>query len=120
MPPTPIPVLFYRTKRGNEPVREWLKDLGRPGSSIIGDFIGTVQTDWPVGMPICRPMGDGLHEVRCSLHDGRIARVLFCFHSVKIVLLHGFIKKTQQTPDADLSLARKRQAECVVEKEDIS
>jgi len=110
VPTTPIPVLFYKTKRGNEPVREWLKDLGRPGSSIIGDFIGTVQTDWPVGMPVCRPMGDGLNEVRCSLHDGRIARVLFFFHGGEMVLLHGFIKKTEKTPDEDLRLAQERKA----------
>jgi phage-related protein len=65
---------------------------------------------WPIGMPVCRPMGDGLYEVRSNIIDG-IARVLFCAHHGKMVLLHGFVKKSQKTPDGDLALARKRKKE---------
>jgi len=43
--------------------------------------------------------------------QNRIARVLFCIHQGQMVLLHGFIKKTQQTPESDLDLAVKRQKE---------
>jgi phage-related protein len=56
-------------------------------------------------------MGKGLFEVRTSLPDGTIARVLFCFHSGELFALHGFIKKSQKTTTADLELARKRQKE---------
>jgi len=64
-------------------------------------------------MPVCRPITGrrGLLEVRSSLTGNRIARVLFCIHSKRMVLLHGFIKKTEQTPDADLDLAMKRKKE---------
>jgi phage-related protein len=57
-------------------------------------------------------MGDGLYEVRTNL-SGKIARVLFCVYERQMVLLHGFIKKTQKTPkqDLDLALERKRQLE---------
>jgi phage-related protein len=59
-------------------------------------------------MPLCRALGKGLWEVRSDLTQGRIARVLFCIHDDRMVLLHAFIKKTQKTPDADLDLAIKR------------
>ncbi|MGH8317425.1 MAG: type II toxin-antitoxin system RelE/ParE family toxin [Steroidobacteraceae bacterium] len=65
----------------------------------------------PVGMPLCRALGRGLWEVRSSLHSNRIARVLFCLHDGEMVALHGFIKKTQKTPAADLELAKKRMKE---------
>jgi len=62
-------------------------------------------------MPLCRAMGKGLWEVRSNLTGGRIARVLFCLHEGRMVLLHAFVKKTQKTPDTDLELAIKRKKE---------
>ena len=70
-----------------------------------------IQFRWPVGMPLCRPMGEGLWEIRTGLPSNRIARVLFCVVAESIVVLHGFIKKTQKTPDAELALARRRMKE---------
>ena len=70
-----------------------------------------VQYRWPVGMPLCRPMGGGLWEVRTSLPSKTIARVLICFHDGVLVALHGFIKKTQKTPDEELKIARRRMKE---------
>ena len=59
---------------------------------------------WPIGMPVCRPLVDGIYEVRSSLAQNRIARVLFYIDKKgRMVLLHGFIKKT---PDEELELAR--------------
>lgn len=108
-----IPVVFWRSKGGTEPVREWLKELDREDRRQIGEDIKTIQFGWPVGMPVCQPMGKGLYEVRSRISDGRIARVLFCFYEGRIVLLHGFIKKTQKTPkpDMDLALNRRKQME---------
>ena len=71
----------------------------------IGADIKTVEFGWPIGMPTCRPMSKGLYEVRSSLTGGRIARILFCIHDGQMVLLHGFIKKSQKTPKQDLDLA---------------
>jgi phage-related protein len=70
-----------------------------------------VQFRWPVGMPLCRPLGAGLWEVRSNLPSNRIARVMFCFRDGHLVALHGFIKKTQKTPADELELARKRKDE---------
>jgi len=106
-----IEARFYCTDSGNEPVREWLNDLGDSDRRAIGGDLRTVQLGWPIGMPVCRPMGNGLFEVRTNLTQSRIARLLFCFVDDEIVVLHGFIKKTQTTPDRDLKLARSRQKE---------
>jgi len=103
-----VPAVFYRSNSGSEPVREWLLDLAKDDRKSIGTDIQTVEFGWPVGMPVCRPMGDGLFEVRTNLDDNRIARVLFCFHGSKMVLLHGIIKKAKKTPKPDLDLAKKR------------
>ena len=109
--PKKVQACFFATAGGNEPVRDWLKDLDENDRRIIGFDIATVEYGWPIGMPTCRAMGDGLFEVRSSLTGKRIARVLFCTAGGKLVLLHGFIKKAQKTPKADLDLARKRMKE---------
>ena len=92
-----LKVVFYRSERGNEPVREWLKSLSLDEKRIIGEDIKTVQFGWPLGMPVVRKMEPGLWEVRSRL-PGRIARVLFTVKDGMMVLLHGFIKKSDKTP----------------------
>ncbi len=105
----PLEVVFYRTESGNEPVRAWLKELSKQDKKAIGGDIKTVPYGWPLGMPVVRKMGPGLWEIRCRL-DKRIARVLFAVKGKQMVLLHGFIKKSQKTPQADLQLAKERKA----------
>ena len=83
-------------------------ELSKEERRIIGVDIKTVEFGWPVGMPVCRPLGEGLYEVRSSLPSQRIARIIFTLHKQEMILLHAFIKKTQKTPEADLSLAKKR------------
>jgi phage-related protein len=103
-----VPAIFYRTEAGGEPVREWLKNLSPEDRKHIGEDIKTVEFGWPVGMPVCRPLSNGVYEVRTSVAQNRIARVLFYIDKkCRMVLLHGFIKKTQKTPDEDLDLARR-------------
>ena len=92
-------------------MRDWLKALDELERYAIGQDLMRAQWRWPVGMPLCRPMGLGLWEIRTDLPSNRIARVLVCLHKGKLVALHGFIKKSQKTPDDELILARKRQKE---------
>lgn len=103
-----VPARFYETPQGNEPVREWLKGLELEARRKIGFDLKELEYGWPVGMPLCRSLGRGLWELRSSLPDGRIARVVFCLHRAELVLLHGFIKKTQKTPPQEIELAWKR------------
>ena len=105
--PQPLTAIFYRTASGNEPVREWLKSLNREERFRIGVDIWKVQSEWPLGMPHVRSLGKGLYEVRSNLAAG-IARVIFTIKGEDIVLLHGFIKKTQKMPLEALALAEKR------------
>lgn len=106
-----LPAAFFALPSGREPVRDWLLTLDRADRKIVGEDVKDVEFAWPIGMPLCRSMGNGLWEVRSDLASGRIARVLFCVHDGQMVLLHAFIKKTQKTPAADLELAAKRRKE---------
>jgi Phage derived protein Gp49-like (DUF891) len=77
--PRKIPVVFYRTRGGSEIVRNWLRDLDEGDRNALGLDLMRVQYRWPVGMPLCRSLGDGLWEVRTALPSHRIARVLSVF-----------------------------------------
>ncbi len=100
-------VVFYRSESGNEPVREWLKDLPREDKKLIGEDIKTAQIGWPIGMPLIEKIDTHLWEVRTKLKDG-IARVLFTVHGSDLVLLHGFIKKSRKLPKHELETALTR------------
>lgn len=104
-----VKAVFYQTENGGEPVRAWLKSLpSGEDRRRIGEDIKTVEFGWPIGMPVCRSVGGGMYEVRSDLVQNRIARVLFYFDkNGRMVLLHGFIKKTQKAPQEDLELARR-------------
>ena len=102
-----LKVNFFRQESGKESVRDWLKALPAEDRKLIGQDIKTVQWGWPLGMPLVRSIGNGLWEIRTDL-PRRIARVIFCIRKEHIVLLHGFIKKTQSIPKKDIELAKDR------------
>ena len=106
-----VPVRFYRTKAGVEPVLEWLRSLDKADRRMIGLDLMRVQFGWPIGMPLVRSLKGGLWEVRSTLPSQRIARMVLCFHEGTVVVVHGFIKKTQKAPAEDLELARRRMRE---------
>jgi phage-related protein len=102
-----LDVRFFSTDAGNEPVLEWIREMAAPDRKTIGEDIKAVQIGWPLGMPLVRKMAKDLWEVRISLNR-RIARILFTVIGSDMVLLHGFIKKSQATPQEDLDLAKDR------------
>ena len=105
-----VPAIFFRTEAGGEPLRAWLKALSVADRKAIGDDIQKAEYACPIGMPLSRSLGGGLHEIRTELGRNRIARVFFYISkSGHMVLLHGIIKKTRQTPTTDLALARANQ-----------
>ncbi|MBV6452610.1 MAG: hypothetical protein MHPDNHAH_03368 [Anaerolineales bacterium] len=91
-------------------MREWLKSLSRDDKRIIGEDIKTAQFGWPLGMPLIRKLERGLWEVRSNTTQG-IARVVFTVEGNTMVLLHGFVKKSQKTPLTELNAARRRLAD---------
>ena len=106
-----LPAAFYQRPSGREPVRDWLHALDEKSRRIVGRDIATAEFGWPLGMPLCQNLGGGLWEVRSSIAQRRIARVVFVVHAGHMVLLHGFVKKAQKTPKPDLELARQRAKE---------
>lgn len=104
-----LKVFFYKTESEREPVREWLKSLSGEDKKLIGEDIKTVQFGFPLGMPLVRKLETGLWEIRSHLPN-RIARVIFTIEDDFMVLLHGFVKKSQKTSLDDLEVARTRLA----------
>lgn len=108
-----LPARFFVSAGGRKPVREWILELPEADRYTIGKDIQKVEFGWPLGRPHCAPLGSGLWEVRSVLSGNRIARVIFCVEDSCMILLHGFIKKTQQTAKADIDLALARKSELV-------
>jgi phage-related protein len=100
-------VIFYRSEIGVEPVREWLKELRKEDRKAVGEDIKTAQFGWPLGIPLVRKITKGLWEVRSNITDG-IARTFFTVDKNTMVLLHGFVKKSQETPPNELQIAKRR------------
>jgi phage-related protein len=100
-------VVFYRSASGREPVRDWLKQLDVRDRKRIGEDLYTLQLGWPLGMPLARKIETNLWEQRSSIDSG-IARIMFTEKKGRLILLHGFIKKSQKLPASDLKLARRR------------
>ncbi len=111
-----INVYFYRNLNGIEPVREFLQKLSKKDKKIIGIDLKTVEFGWPIGMPVCRLLSKGLYEVRSNLTSGKIVRVIFCIEKSNMILLHGFIKKSQKIPQKELELAKQRYRSILVLK----
>jgi phage-related protein len=106
-PALKLTVKFYASEAGSEPVKVWLKSLTKDDRVAIGTDIKTVQIGWPLGMPLIDHIGNGIWEVRTRLPT-QISRVLFIIEDGQMILLHGFIKKTQKTPKQDIELAEDR------------
>jgi phage-related protein len=102
-----LSAIFYRSSSGSEPVRNWLKALPKIERKVIGEDIAYVQFKWPIGKPRVDHLHGAIWEIRSTLGT-RIARTLFAVENAQLVLLHGFIKKTQKTPKPDMDLAERR------------
>ena len=99
--------VFYATRLGREPVREWLKALDPNERKSIGTDIAYVQYKWPIGKPRVDHLRGPVWEIRTRLRN-RIGRVLFAVCDDEIVLLHGLVKQTRKTPGEDIVLAEAR------------
>lgn len=104
-----LEVIFYRSASGDDPAAEWIRSLPKADRQTIGKDLMKIQIGWPIGMPLVRKLESDLWEMRSNLRYG-IARVLFTIEGKKMIVLHGFIKKTQKTPPAELQTVRQRLA----------
>ncbi|MDR7116867.1 type II toxin-antitoxin system RelE/ParE family toxin [Caulobacter sp. BE254] len=107
-------VLFYETATGNKVVKDWLRSFAKEDRTVLGEDLKTVQIGFPMGLPLCRALGNGLWEVRSTLPVKRAeARMIFYQDSDAgaLVVVHGFIKKAQKTPKRDIDIALRRKRE---------
>lgn len=107
-------VLFYSTAGGGEIIKDWLRSFNKADRAILGEDLLTVQLGFPMGLPLCRSLGQGLWEARSTLSNGRREARMIFYHDGQaeaLVVLHGFIKKTRTTPKADIDIALKRKRE---------
>jgi hypothetical protein len=107
-----VPAIFFRTEAGGEPLRDWSATTGGPQAHRRGHQDSGVRlAHRDAGLQVTSlSLGDGIYEVRTNLKQNRIAQVLFYIDKMgRMVLLHGFIRKTQKTPDENLELARNNQ-----------
>jgi phage-related protein len=107
----PIPIVFWKTSLGKEPVRDFLRDLPFEDKKVVGRDVSRLQFGWPIGMPLVRKLQGTIWELRSSLPSKRELRILFIAGESRLVLLHIFIKKSQNTPPAELHLALQRAKE---------
>ena len=103
----PLEAVFYETEQGNQPCRDYLLSLSKDDRREVGADVFAVQQDFPLGLPLCRKMGIDLWEIRSDIADG-ISRVFFTVDKGTMILLHGFTKKTQKTPQNEIDTAERR------------
>ena len=97
--------IFFYSDKVSAAIQQW--PLGLAASFVR--ITEQMQMTGPnLGMPYTKALGEGLFEIRARSMEG-IGRAFFCcLVGKRIVILHGFVKKTQATPQKDLALARKR------------
>jgi phage-related protein len=72
-----VQFVFYLSSSGNEPVKEWLMSLDIEDRKTVRKDLLKIEEGQPIGMAVCRSLGDGLLECRSNIKNG-IARVVFC------------------------------------------
>jgi phage-related protein len=106
-------VNFFRTERGVEPVRQWLRNCAPEVRHLIGQGLFELQLTGHLGMPLCEKLTDDLWELRITYQNVRY-RILFSYWESQgnkgVLLLNGFIKKTRTIPKREMDLAKKRLA----------
>ena len=102
-----IVAAFYATASGNEPVRDWLLELAKEDRKTVGEDIATVEFGWPIGMPTCKDLREGVLEVRSTIKRGKVeARTYFSIEGQTMLLLHGREGKKGQQDAIRLAIDR--------------
>jgi phage-related protein len=103
----PLRAAFFETENGNQPVRDFILELAREDRKEIGSDIFTVQKGFPLGLPLVEKLDADLWELRSHISYG-ICRIFFTIHQNTMVLLHGFVKKSQKIPSKEMKTAKGR------------
>lgn len=102
-----ITARFYQSEAGSQPVRDWLLSLDEKDRKIVGRDIAKTEFGWPIGMPTCRPVREGVLEVRSTVRAGKVeARTYFGIDGPDMILLHAHTGKTDQAHEIGVAIAR--------------
>jgi phage-related protein len=116
---------FFKTASGNEPVREALHEMGRPGKTQIGEDIRFVELNWRVDKPYVDRLRSGSGEFEKTIYEVRHTveklefRTLFFVYGSRMVLVHLFQKTSKKTPKAEIDLAWDRMKLWVAEQKKV-
>ncbi len=102
----------------SENVQDWVSKMPVGIRAAYAKLTGLlVEFGMDLRLPHSRAMGDGLFELRPKGREG-IARIFYCtLVGKRIVVLHGFIKKTEETPRKELEIATRRMKEVKNERQ---
>ena len=104
---TPLKAVFFKSENDNQPCRDFILSLSRKDKTEVRAKIFEVQKGFPMGLPLVRKMDSDLWEIRTEITDG-ICRIFFTIKDDTMILLHGFVKKSQKTPKQELKTAKNR------------
>ncbi|MCJ7842567.1 type II toxin-antitoxin system RelE/ParE family toxin [Lederbergia sp. NSJ-179] len=96
----------YTKPNGVAPVIEYLQSLSPKHETKVLRSIQLLEEFGPeIGMPHVRHLNDGIYELRTSFSSNIFRTLFFHWHENKLVLTHGFTKKTQKTPAREIRRA---------------
>ena len=101
-------VEYYEKEDGTFPAEEFILSLDAKMQAKMFRELELLETFGnELREPHSKPLGDGIYEIRAKVASD-ITRVLYFFVvNKKIILTNGFVKKTQKTPDSEITLAKK-------------
>lgn len=101
--------IFFETADGESPVEEFIESLD---TETQDKFIIKQQLLQDIGPQLCYPhtdhLGEGILELRFKGKEGQVRILFFFFYGKRIILTHGFVKKTEKTPRKEIKIAQER------------
>ena len=109
---------FYDKEDGTKPAEDFISELPLKMRAKIARAVGMLKANGTkLREPYSKHLEDGIFEIRAQVSSD-ISRVLYFFMVGKrVILTHGFIKKTQKTPPSEIARAKKYRAEYLSRKE---
>ena len=101
-------VEYYEDASGSRPAEEFIDSLDVKMRAKVFGRLELLEEKGPrLGMPFSRHLDDGIFELR-TIQGGNITRILYFFVvGERVVLTHGFVKKTQKTPSGEIARAKR-------------
>ena len=105
---------LYKDRSGKEPVADFLDGLqGGTRAKVVKMFDRLAEYGVLLDEPFTRQIRGKIRELRVKDNQGNVRILYFTFTGRRFILLHGFLKKTDKTPEREIDLAEKRMKEFI-------